>query len=450
MQLRGQMAEIPLRLAQAEHARQQAAREALVTEQKQRHMQDESTLKEMMADPTIAPKIAAGDTSPLFGKVQDDFRQKIEENTAKIHQAAALASKDDLANRSTALNALAEGIQGLGEDPASINANLSAFKANPANALLFKNAGIDPNAIPNVNDVSDLKKWEAGVGVAQAVTNKALAFKEKQAETEKKITDAATAAVEAPVKKAIAEATLTDQGLLTPEQRAVEDARKATEQHQADAFALEQKRFVESQRHNRAEEGLSAARLAKEKDDDKILSPVEAATLGVAYGTTKQQAAKMNLQPSTAAQNTVAAYAARIRNASDELDRLDVNMYERNAPNFMNTAKGQQFDQAQRDFINAVLRRESGAVINSGEFDNAYKQYIPKTGDSPEVLQQKKNNRELQFAAFKRASGNAYQDPAETIKKANAGTTIRARDPQGKLHEAPAGTPLPPGWKAEP
>ena len=26
---------------------------------------------------------------------------------------------------------------------------------------------------------------------------------------------------------------------------------------------------------------------------------------------------------------------------------------------------------------------------------------------------------------------------------------IRARDPQGVLHEAPAGTPLPQGWKSE-
>jgi len=28
-------------------------------------------------------------------------------------------------------------------------------------------------------------------------------------------------------------------------------------------------------------------------------------------------------------------------------------------------------------------------------------------------------------------------------------TTVRARDPQGNLHEAPAGTPLPPGWVLE-
>jgi hypothetical protein len=29
------------------------------------------------------------------------------------------------------------------------------------------------------------------------------------------------------------------------------------------------------------------------------------------------------------------------------------------------------------------------------------------------------------------------------------GGAIRARDPQGRLHEAPAGTALPAGWKAE-
>lgn len=53
----------------------------------------------------------------------------------------------------------------------------------------------------------------------------------------------------------------------------------------------------------------------------------------------------------------------------------------------------QKADQAQRDFINAVLRRESGAVIADSEFDNARKQYFPQPGDSPEVLKQKARNR---------------------------------------------------------
>lgn len=54
----------------------------------------------------------------------------------------------------------------------------------------------------------------------------------------------------------------------------------------------------------------------------------------------------------------------------------------------------QQIEQAQRDFINAVLRRESGAVISDPEFENARKQYFPQFGDSEKVIAQKKKNRE--------------------------------------------------------
>lgn len=55
----------------------------------------------------------------------------------------------------------------------------------------------------------------------------------------------------------------------------------------------------------------------------------------------------------------------------------------------------QQAEQAQRDFINATLRRESGAAIAKSEFESARKQYFPQVGDSPEVIAQKKRNREL-------------------------------------------------------
>jgi len=58
-------------------------------------------------------------------------------------------------------------------------------------------------------------------------------------------------------------------------------------------------------------------------------------------------------------------------------------------------AERQQLDQAKRDFINAVLRRESGAAISPSEFDSAEKQYFPQPGDSAEVRAQKKQNREL-------------------------------------------------------
>ena len=55
----------------------------------------------------------------------------------------------------------------------------------------------------------------------------------------------------------------------------------------------------------------------------------------------------------------------------------------------------QKFDQAKRDFINATLRRESGAAIAPSEFENAEIQYFPVPGDSKDVLEQKRKNRDL-------------------------------------------------------
>lgn len=61
--------------------------------------------------------------------------------------------------------------------------------------------------------------------------------------------------------------------------------------------------------------------------------------------------------------------------------------------NVTQSPEQQKVEQAQRDFINAVLRRESGAVISDQEFDNARKQYFPQPGDSTDVIAQKKMNR---------------------------------------------------------
>ena len=62
-------------------------------------------------------------------------------------------------------------------------------------------------------------------------------------------------------------------------------------------------------------------------------------------------------------------------------------------PNLLKNSDRQKFEQAQRNFVNAVLRRESGAVINPEEFDNARLQYFPQPGDGADVLVQKQMNR---------------------------------------------------------
>jgi hypothetical protein len=68
----------------------------------------------------------------------------------------------------------------------------------------------------------------------------------------------------------------------------------------------------------------------------------------------------------------------------------------------------QKYDQAKRDFINAVLRRESGAVISEPEFANADKQYFPAPNDTPDVLRQKQQNREEAIRGITGAAGRGY------------------------------------------
>lgn len=67
----------------------------------------------------------------------------------------------------------------------------------------------------------------------------------------------------------------------------------------------------------------------------------------------------------------------------------------------------QKAEQAQRDFINAILRQESGAAIAASEFDNAKKQYFPQPGDSDAVKKQKANNRKLATQGLLNNAGQA-------------------------------------------
>ena len=66
-----------------------------------------------------------------------------------------------------------------------------------------------------------------------------------------------------------------------------------------------------------------------------------------------------------------------------------------------------QQEQAEKNFITAVLRRESGASIAPTEFDTARQQYFPQPGDSSVLLEQKRRNREIALQGLKLGSGGA-------------------------------------------
>lgn len=72
----------------------------------------------------------------------------------------------------------------------------------------------------------------------------------------------------------------------------------------------------------------------------------------------------------------------------------------------------QQVEQARRDFVNAVLRQESGAAIGQTEFENATRQYFPQPGDTDAVVAQKARNRAIAIRGLNNNAGRAAFTPA--------------------------------------
>jgi hypothetical protein len=105
-------------------------------------------------------------------------------------------------------------------------------------------------------------------------------------------------------------------------------------------------------------------------------------------------------KPLTQSQYTALGYAERTIEAGAVIDELGGKFtgalagIGAKAPNALKSEERQMYEQAQRNFINAVLRRESGAAIAESEFESAALQYFPQPGDSVSVVIQKRQNRE--------------------------------------------------------
>lgn len=100
----------------------------------------------------------------------------------------------------------------------------------------------------------------------------------------------------------------------------------------------------------------------------------------------------------------------------------------------------QRNDQARRDFVNAVLRKESGAAISKDEFDNANKQYFTQPGDKPDVIAQKARNRATAIKGLARAAGPTYEQPVDLSLPKVTSNADYAKLPKGAEFIAPDGS----------
>lgn len=121
-------------------------------------------------------------------------------------------------------------------------------------------------------------------------------------------------------------------------------------------------------------------------------------------------------------QNNAAGFAIRMEDAESDLkDLISTGKYDPTKTEnvLKNKATGgllesfkpegaKLFNQLRDNFINAQLRRESGAAISQSEYSNADRQYFPVAGDTPAVLAQKERNRAVASAAMKSGAAGAY------------------------------------------
>lgn len=131
-----------------------------------------------------------------------------------------------------------------------------------------------------------------------------------------------------------------------------------------------------------------------------------------------------NEKPLTEGQGKASLYGSRmaqsdkiLRSIEDKVSLPGLGMAQSmgTVGNYLMSSDQQRVDQAQRDFLNAVLRQESGAVISDQEFENGKRQYFPIQGNSKAVIEQKRRNRQIAIQGMMRMSGPAAKDILDIV-----------------------------------
>lgn len=164
----------------------------------------------------------------------------------------------------------------------------------------------------------------------------------------------------------------------------------------------------ETARHNRAQEQLAASgqeltRRGQDLTDVRVRDGVRL---------------RAENRPPSAAEQKVYNFYSRLADANSVLEgQQDTvsqkgmfgQLYQEYAPNWAKSANDQIYQQAQRQFTEARLRKESGAAIAASEYENDRKTYFPQPGDTKEVLERKARARRVLMEATLRESGRAGQ-----------------------------------------
>ena len=204
----------------------------------------------------------------------------------------------------------------------------------------------------------------------------------------------------------------------------------------ADLSIEQQKLSLERDKSKQADTGVT---YQQDENGNFVALPTKMSAGGVPVSMpvldAQGQPIKGKGQPLTESQSNAALFAARAKESQKIINDIgtDYSVPGLNAKravewlpgigaaaNSMLSDNQQSVEQAQRDFVNAVLRKESGASISPQEFQNAQKQYFPQTGDSKTTIEQKNSNRNTAIAGLEVASGNGAKMVAAKQKETNS------------------------------
>jgi len=201
-----------------------------------------------------------------------------------------------------------------------------------------------------------------------------------------------------------------------------------------------------------AQAAMIRANRASEGAETNIIGPEEAAAMGLPAGTyfLKQGQAPKRLdrepRPPMESERLAAGFAARMDSAVAAIDRLTrtgkVDWATVYAPDYLAgnaNAETKEVRRAVRDFINAQLRRESGAAIGANEFASARLQYVPAPNDPPQVVGAKLKALEQARDIMRQQGGIAYESLAGAAAPGAADDVPEfIRDAKGNIIPNPA------------
>jgi len=147
----------------------------------------------------------------------------------------------------------------------------------------------------------------------------------------------------------------------------------------------------------------------------------------------------------TEGESNAAGFAQQMENATNVINALpegaqpgmgsgvagSIPFIGQTAKRVVQPAATQQYEQAAQAWIRAKLRKESGAAIGVDEMNQEYRTYFPQIGDTPDVIAQKANARNIATEAMKRSAGRSYTPPPE-IPKPPAGGIAEGTESKSK------------------